>query len=196
MPLYYFHLSFGERMLPDEEGVELPNRKAAREEALAVIHDLSDREAGRRWASWFLDVTDEQGSFLRLPIGYPALEVLPKDGHRPRRAASGFKLGYASVSAESLPKGLFGGRPAELVRERLAIRQRTMELLEQNRRLRQELSSEFSSTRQIRLRVRQLLSPAPSVEWVGDAPAADVDGGQPPRSDRPHLVLLPGGAID
>jgi hypothetical protein len=37
MPLYFFHLSFGHRIVPDEEGVELPNRSAAREEALAVI---------------------------------------------------------------------------------------------------------------------------------------------------------------
>jgi hypothetical protein len=32
MPLYFFHLNFGHRVLPDEEGVELPNRSAAREE--------------------------------------------------------------------------------------------------------------------------------------------------------------------
>jgi hypothetical protein len=30
MPLYFFHLSFGDRRLPDEEGVELPNRSAGR----------------------------------------------------------------------------------------------------------------------------------------------------------------------
>jgi hypothetical protein len=83
LPLYYFNLSFGERILPDEEGIELADREAAREEAHAVIRDLAKRENRRRWASWFVDVTDEQGSFLRLPIGYPALEVLPQDG-RPR----------------------------------------------------------------------------------------------------------------
>jgi hypothetical protein len=37
MPLYFFHLNFGHRVLPDEEGVELPNRSAAREEALAAV---------------------------------------------------------------------------------------------------------------------------------------------------------------
>jgi hypothetical protein len=35
MPLYFFHLSFGDRTVPDDEGVELPNRSAARAEALA-----------------------------------------------------------------------------------------------------------------------------------------------------------------
>jgi hypothetical protein len=196
MPLYYFHLSFGERMLPDEEGVALPNRAAAREEALAVIQDLSDREHGRRWASWFIDVTDEQGSFLRLPIGYPALEVLPKDGRRPRRAASAFKFGYASVSADTLPKGLFANRSAVLARERLAIRQWTKELLEQNRQLWRELSSEFAFSSQIGRNIRESLSSAQLVGSAGGDPATPLDGGPPPRGDRPRLVLLPGGATD
>ena len=30
----------------------------------------------RRWASWFLQVTDEQGQFFRTPIGHPALEIV------------------------------------------------------------------------------------------------------------------------
>ena len=54
MPLYFFHLSFGDRTVPDDEGVELPNRSAARAEALAVIRDLTNPEVAgnpRRWAS-------------------------------------------------------------------------------------------------------------------------------------------------
>jgi hypothetical protein len=54
MPLYFFHLSFGHRIVPDEEGVELPNRSAARAEALAVIRDLSNPEVPgnpKGWAS-------------------------------------------------------------------------------------------------------------------------------------------------
>jgi len=57
MPRYFFHLSFGQRVVPDEEGVELPNRSAARDEARAVVRDLVNPEIGgnsRRWASWFL----------------------------------------------------------------------------------------------------------------------------------------------
>src|SRR5437868_63954 len=46
MPRYFFHLSFGQRVVPDEEGVELPNRSAARDEALAVIRDLANPEIG------------------------------------------------------------------------------------------------------------------------------------------------------
>ena len=87
MPLYFFHLSFGDRTVQDDEGVELPDRSAARAEALAVIRDLSNPEiAGnpRRWASWFLQVADENGPFLRLPIGHPALEIVTPDTHEPR----------------------------------------------------------------------------------------------------------------
>ena len=40
MPHYFFHLSFGQCVLTDEEGVELPSRTAARNEALAVVREL------------------------------------------------------------------------------------------------------------------------------------------------------------
>jgi hypothetical protein len=102
MPLYFFHLSFGHRILPDEEGVELPNRSAARAEASAVIRELSNPEVcvnPRRWASWFLQVADEKGQFLRMPIGHPALEIVapgcpstsrhPADRNNRRPAALG-----------------------------------------------------------------------------------------------------------
>jgi Domain of unknown function (DUF6894) len=82
MPHYFFHLSFGRRVVPDGEGVELPNRSAARDEAFAVIRDLANPGIGgnsRRWASWFLEVADERGRFFRMPIGQPALEVVTPD---------------------------------------------------------------------------------------------------------------------
>ena len=81
MPLYFFHLSFGDRTLLDDEGVELPNRSAARKEASAVIRDLAAPEvagSARRWAGWFLQVADKGGQFLRLPIGHPALEIVAR----------------------------------------------------------------------------------------------------------------------
>ena len=59
MSLYFFHLTFGDRISLDEEGVELPSRCAACEEAMAVVSELSDPALGgnpRRWASWFLQV--------------------------------------------------------------------------------------------------------------------------------------------
>jgi hypothetical protein len=94
MPCYFFHLTFGDRLLPDEEGVELPDRLAARDEALAVIRDLSDRAVGRRWASWFVLVADEQGPFLRLPIGHPAFDVVPKHPRQSEADAFEFEQGH------------------------------------------------------------------------------------------------------
>ena len=78
MPRYFFHLSFGQRVVSDEDGFELPNRSAACTEALAVVRELTNPEVSggsRRWASWFLEVADESGGFFRTPIGHPALEV-------------------------------------------------------------------------------------------------------------------------
>src|SRR5262249_53815064 len=46
MPHYFFHLAFGTRTLLDEEGIELPDRSAARAEALAVIRELSEAPTG------------------------------------------------------------------------------------------------------------------------------------------------------
>src|SRR5262245_45585579 len=85
MPLYFFHLNFGHRVLPDEEGVELPNRSAAREEALAIVRDLADPKIGgntRRWASWFLQVADDEGQFFRTPIGHRRPSNVGQPGQR------------------------------------------------------------------------------------------------------------------
>jgi hypothetical protein len=88
MPRYFFHLSFGQRVVPDEEGFELPNRSAACAEALAVVRELTNPEPSgglRRWASWFLEVADEHGGFFRTPISHPALEVVTPEGPRAAR---------------------------------------------------------------------------------------------------------------
>src|SRR5262249_23662914 len=63
MPLYFFHLNFGHRVLPDEEGVELPNRRprggVGSRTRLGRSQDRRQYEAlgelvlagGRRWGS-------------------------------------------------------------------------------------------------------------------------------------------------
>ena len=78
MPHYFFHLAFGDRLVADEEGVELAGRSEACGEAEAIIRELSAAQSvgnPRRWAGWFLQVGDEKGQFLRMPIGHPALEI-------------------------------------------------------------------------------------------------------------------------
>ena len=152
MPRYFFHLSFGQRFVEDEEGVELPNRRAARDEAIAAVHDLVKREMGgnsRRWASWFVDVADESGRFFRTPIGHPALELVTPDTSAPR-----------VEEAAPIPLVPQGARTAELVREMAARRQRTVQLLKENERLRGELSSECLVSQGIRVQTQRLVSAA------------------------------------
>src|SRR5262249_210840 len=161
MPLYFFHLSFGDRTLPDEEGVELSHRAAAREEALAVVRDLSAPPFSgnpRRWASWFLQVADHAGEFFRAPIGHPALEVVTANGHKlhaeernskPTRAV---RHGHPSQSAPSET------RAAELVRQMLEGRQSIAQLLKTNERLHEELSSLCRASEKIRAHARQVVA--------------------------------------
>jgi len=145
MPLYFFHLSFGERFILDEEGVEFPNRSAARDEALAVVRELANpaiEGARRRWASWFLHVADERGGFFRTPLGHPALEIVTRDGHvfgaeepksRPARAKRALGAPVRS-------------RTAEIVRQMSERRQRTAQLIEENQQLRSELLSLYRAS--------------------------------------------------
>ncbi len=155
MPRYFFHLSFGQRMVPDEDGFELPSRSAACTEALAVVRELTNPELGggsRRWASWFLEVADENGGFFRTPIGHPALEVVTPEAPRaePREAVWLTAQHPSDLAAK--------GRVAELIREMLARQQRTAELLEANKRLRLELSSILLGSEGVRIRANRLVS--------------------------------------
>src|SRR5215472_1546040 len=139
MPRYFFHLSFGQRILPDDEGVELPSRSAARNEALAVIQDLSKSEVGgnpRRWASWFLQVADDGGQFLRLPIGRPALKLVTPDS-QPFHA----REVEASQNRQAVESETRGREVAMLTTQRSERRRHTAELLEHRRRLLQGLSA-------------------------------------------------------
>jgi hypothetical protein len=190
MPLYFFHLSFGDRTVPDDEGVELPNRAAAHAEALAVIRDLADPEVAgnpRRWASWFLQVVDEGGEVLRMPIGHPALEVVTPDGRQAKPEPSeGKPIRPAQTVATRQ-----GRRSAMLVQQMAARRKHTEQLLQLNQRLRDELSAVCLASASIRVRasrvvsLARLASPADEIEVYRAA-------NKPARPTHPHLVLLPG----
>src|SRR5262249_46283370 len=74
MPRYFFHLSFGQRVVPDEDGFELPNRPAACAEALAIVRDLTNPEhsgGSRRWARWFLEEGGGGGRSFPRPLRPP-----------------------------------------------------------------------------------------------------------------------------
>src|SRR5215471_11375001 len=157
MPLYFFHLSFGDRTVPDDEGVELPNRSAAREEALAVIRDLSDPEVARnprRWASWFLQVADEGGEFLRMPIGHPALEIVTPEGQQLHAELSEVK----PIRPAGTVATRQGRRSVALVQQMAAVRKHTEQLLQRNQQLRHELSSLCVASASIRVRASRVVS--------------------------------------
>jgi hypothetical protein len=120
MPRYFFHLSFGQRVVPDEEGVGLANRTAARDEALAVVRDLANPkvESGpRRWASWFLEVADESGRFFRTPIGHPALELVTPEGRQSPAEEPDLKPAYPAAGAALPEDAVRRARVANIVRE-------------------------------------------------------------------------------
>jgi hypothetical protein len=190
MPLYFFHLSFGDRTVADDEGVELPSRSAARAEAAAVIRDLADPEiAGnpRRWASWFLQVADEGGEFLRMPIGHPALEVVSSDGEQLHTEVSEFK---PIRPAATVATGQ-GRRSAALVQQMSEVRKRTEQLIQRNQQLRHELSSVLAVSENVQVRARHLVAYA----RFAAQPAHAMDAyrvANKPRRPPPYLVLLPG----
>jgi len=184
MPFYFFHLSFGERLLPDEEGVELPSRSAARQEAQAVVRELSGSVANR-WASWFLRVADDRGQFLSLPLGHPALELVSNNGPSSSTLTPSPETteeAYGRRRAAALTE-----RAGALFAEALALRRRTAELLERNRQLRAELSSQFSSSQVAENRACQLTAHARYETSENYHIAAR-------RRSPPHLVLIQGRA--
>jgi hypothetical protein len=192
MPFYFFHLSFGDRTVPDDEGVELPNRSAAREEALAVIRDLSNPEVAgnpRRWASWFLQVADENGEFLRMPIGHPALEIVTPDGQQFHAELSDVRPIRPTATVTTRR----GGRSATLVQQMLAVRKHTEQLLQRNRQLRHELSTVCLASESIRVRANRLVSLARRAGSPADDVKAYRVANKPPLRSPPHLVVLQGG---
>ena len=152
MPRYFFNLTFGKRILPDDEGVELPSRSAARNEALAVIRDLSKSEVGgnpRRWASWFLQVVDDGGQFLRLPLGRPALEIVTPDSQPFHAREVEASQNRQAVESETREREV-----AMFATQLSKRRQRTEELFEHSQRLQQTLSALCLVSERLRVSAR------------------------------------------
>lgn len=188
MPRYFFHLSFGDRLLQDEEGVELASRSSAHREALAVVRDLSGSVANR-WAGWFLRVADQDGQFLSLPIGYPALELVSDAGPQRRSTTAGGK-----DDGEPSDRGQGGSLhelAAAVFEQAFALRERPAQLLERNRQLQCEVSSELRLNRAVGDRARQLISHARLANLSG--PEIPRIAARPADRTWPDLVVLPGG---
>jgi hypothetical protein len=74
MPRYFFHVRDGDELIPDPEGVELPNFDSAADECRRIVREVmsaepfrSELEADRQF-----EITDEQG---RLALLIPFIAV-------------------------------------------------------------------------------------------------------------------------
>jgi FtsZ-binding cell division protein ZapB len=181
MPHYFFNLLFGDRLSQDEEGVELRDRAAAREEAFAVMRELSDPALGgnpRRWAGWVLQVADEAGPFVRAPLGHPALEIVTEDWQRAsKRPAASQALQRQPPRKQPMSK-----KVSAIVDQMLACRAKAEELREKNRQLRDEIANIALKNSEIRERARFLITSAQRMDWALDPdrrrPAKHVAGGE------------------
>jgi hypothetical protein len=65
MPRFLFDIYDGVRLTRDDEGSELPDREAARKEALSVLPDIArDRSPDGDRRDFIVDVRDETGRVI------------------------------------------------------------------------------------------------------------------------------------
>ncbi len=60
MPVYKFNFTNGEKTIPDEWGLTLPDDGAALREAHNIARDLQEA-SDEDWSPWVIEVTDETG---------------------------------------------------------------------------------------------------------------------------------------
>jgi hypothetical protein len=150
MPIFYFHFGFAGRILPDDEGTELPDRTAARAEAVAVMREIAPVLGGRgpeQRADGFLRVADEDGPFLHLPMDRPALEVVSAETSAappPPAETVSSTAGVADVTT--------------LVAEAMREHEHAMRLMEKNRQLRYALSSVLATSETVRRQAAALIA--------------------------------------
>jgi hypothetical protein len=182
MPHYFFNLIFGDRVSADEEGTELHDQRAAREEAFAIIRELSDPALGgnpRRWAGWVMQVADKAGPFMRAPIGHPALEIVTRDWHpASKRPAAPQAFRRQPPREQPMSRKL-----SEIVKQMLACKAKVAELKDKNRQLRNEIADITLKSKEARDRAQFLITSSQRMEWamgVGadrHPPAKRVAGG-------------------
>jgi Domain of unknown function (DUF6894) len=190
MPVYYFHLGSGDRVLSDDQGIELRDRFAAREEGRAIIHDLSKHAAGpdlRRWDHWFLLIADADGAFLRLPLAHAGVVVAS------RVPASSTEQLIPNGNVRAAPSAPAGRTLVALIRQMLDRRQTTSQLLDRQRGLREELAGQFSLSEAVRDHAAQVLALARLVTSASARGEVCETAVPSERPARPHLVVLPGG---
>jgi hypothetical protein len=66
MPTYFFHIRDGWGLIPDEEGMDLPDLYQAQAEGYASARDLASADpcAVHNFAAWAVEIADEEGTLL------------------------------------------------------------------------------------------------------------------------------------
>jgi hypothetical protein len=81
MAHYFFNIHSAGQLIEDEEGMDLPDLDAAREEAAASVHDLTREEIHEGAAidtSALIEITDPDGRVL---MAVKFAEVLSRNGY-------------------------------------------------------------------------------------------------------------------
>jgi hypothetical protein len=82
MPRFYFHLRSDLGFAPDAEGRELPDGRAAVEEALRAARYIMRAPTGRapgNWRGWIVQVADHHGGVIFILPFSSVLEISKKD---------------------------------------------------------------------------------------------------------------------
>ena len=75
---YYFNLTDGTNTIPDEDGVDLPDHRAALIRAFEAIEELRKEDTSTSsywhvyWQGWRLDIMDSSGQLVQsIPLDIP-----------------------------------------------------------------------------------------------------------------------------
>src|SRR3954471_24947589 len=73
MPRYLFHFALAHDFVPDSEGVELSDIKAAHRHALRLVQQtLRFFRKGAEWRGWIIEIADVEGNRV-LTVLFPAV---------------------------------------------------------------------------------------------------------------------------
>lgn len=85
VPRYFLHICNGNGFTEDEQGQELPNADAARNEAIRGLRDISAAELkrGEMNLGSFIEIEDEAGRLIMTVDFHDAVRVANERGQRP-----------------------------------------------------------------------------------------------------------------
>ena len=79
-PRYYFNLTDGAEVIPDEDGIEVPDLRTALIHAFEAIEELRHEDASAiELQGWRLDIIDSLGNLIQ---SFPLDSAMPYPGSR------------------------------------------------------------------------------------------------------------------